>query len=141
MLVVPQVGALELLVQLMTALYTVGNVVKLHLYQSNTIPGPNDTISTYTEADFDGYAAQSLVQLGSAFTNSDGAAEQDFQLLQFLDTGSTTPNTVYGYYVGLKIGAGAEQLIWSERFSSPATMDANGKVIDVAPVFTGVSEF
>jgi hypothetical protein len=98
-------------------------------------------LSTYTEATFDGYAAVALTRVGTPFINVAGQGEQDFQLGNFTATDGVVPNTIYGYYVTNKIGAGAATLVWSERFSAPVTINAGGQQINVAPQLTAVSAF
>jgi len=140
-LVVPQVGALALLEELIAAMYTGAGVVTVHLYQNNVIPGPGDTLATYTEATFDGYAAVNVTTLGLPFTNVNGQAEQDWNGSNFAMTGSTTPNTIYGYYVTLTPGGGSPALLWAERFSAPISMSGPTNTINVYPQLTAISEF
>lgn len=141
MLTFPAVAMVALLTALIAEWYVAGTTVHIRLYQNNIVPGPGDTFATFTEASFNGYAAGSLVKVGTVFTNAAGQAEQDFQLTNFTATNGAVPNTIYGYYVGIKVGAGAESLLWAERFAAPVVINAAGQQINVSPQLTGVSAF
>lgn len=141
MLVVPQIASSFLLDALVASFVAAGASLRVRLFKSNTIPGPNTVLADLTEANFDAYAAATPTVAGGVFINSDGQAEQDWGMVQFLDGGAVTPNTVYGYYVTYHPAVGAESLLWAERFDSPVDMDAAGKVINVALQLAAISEF
>lgn len=76
------------------------NGAKIHFGKSNiAIDGttPYATLSAQ-EADYDGYAAQSVVW-GTPGTASDNTVEVLSAALIFAPTGATTPNTIYNMWV------------------------------------------
>lgn len=59
---------------------------------------PSTTFGSITEANYDGYARQSVGSSTVTFIGSDGNEYVEFNTLRFQPTGSTTPNTIYGLF-------------------------------------------
>jgi hypothetical protein len=124
---------------MLTALTATGgpiNAVKYGLYQNNLQPGQGTQFTDFTACDFDGYAVSAAVVWGAVYTNAEGFAEADGQTLQFTCTGSTTQNTVYGYYAY----TGTNTLVYAEKFDQPIPVGAIGDAVVVVPQFTLVSQ-
>jgi hypothetical protein len=90
-----------------------------------------DTLATYTEATFPGYASVSLTPatLGAA---SGGTITYGSQIT-FTCTGTSTDN-VYGYYVNQTTST---TLVWSERdAAAPFAVRNNGDAIKITPTIS-----
>lgn len=76
------------------------NAAKLHLGQSDLAIDGNTPYATLSgqEADYDGYAAQSLVW-GTPVTAADGTVEVVATVLTFAPTGDTVSNSIYNAWV------------------------------------------
>lgn len=101
------------------------NLCKLRLYQNNHTPDPNDTVASYTEANFTGYAAINVNSWGNAYLNGDGIAQIDEINRTFNQTGVGATCLVFGYY----ITDNNNNLVWAEsNDNGPFNMNANGLV-------------
>jgi hypothetical protein len=130
-LVVPNEGAQELLRRGLNYSAT-GNVV-LRLFKSNTTPAETDTVATYTEADFTGYASVTLTGASWTVTNADPASAS-YAKQTFTSSAGSQNQNVYGYYA---TNAAGTVLLWAERFSDgPYNIANNGDKIEVTPVVT-----
>jgi hypothetical protein len=106
------------------------NGYKIHLFKNNLTPTDASVIGDFTEADFTGYASQNLTTFATAFLNGANQGETDAGLYTFTQSGSTTTNNIYGYYVTTAGGA----LVYSERNpNAPVAMTGSGLqyVVDV----------
>jgi hypothetical protein len=89
----------------------------IKLFQNNIVPTPNNVLADFTEATYDGYAAQVFTVIFGPTRYPDGS----FQLFNFANfhmTGSTTPNQIYGIYVLDFAG----NLLLAARFTSVVSM-------------------
>jgi len=94
------------------------NGALLELYQNDITPTPTTPIGDFTVADYDGYAAEALSWLAVS-VNDAGQVEVQGIIGEFRPTGSTTPNTIYGWFLTESGGA----LIDSGRFEgAPISM-------------------
>lgn len=108
----------------------------LHLYKSNTTPATSSTHTTFTEADFTGYASVTLsagswnasTLVSTKQTATYGSAQT------FTNTGSS--QTIYGYYI---TNTANDKLIGAELFSSSITL-ATGGSVNVTPTITYLSQ-
>lgn len=90
------------------------------------------TESSFTEADFTGYASKALT--GGSWTTTQGDPTVGTYTLQtFTSTANQPTQIVYGYYV-TRTSDG--KLVWFERFSGPVPISLNGEVIQVTPRLT-----
>lgn len=104
----------------------------LHLFQNDIVPSFATALGDFTEADFDGYAAGAAITWNPAVTGPDYNAEVTGPAANFLATGATTPNVIYGYYV---VDTGGTGLLWSERFAEPINIASAGDGFSVVPRF------
>jgi hypothetical protein len=73
---------------------------KIHLFTNNVIVSPTDLVSTYTEADFSGYAAAVIGAWTPEQTETDGSLTVVGETITtFSQTASTISNTVYGWWL------------------------------------------
>jgi hypothetical protein len=105
----------------------------LCLFKSNTTPGETDTVSTYTEADFTGYANVTLT--GSSWTVTGGAPSSATYAQQtFTSSAGSQSQNVYGYFLKR---ATSGDLVYAERFSDgPYNIVNSGDAIKVTPALT-----
>jgi hypothetical protein len=93
-----------------------GYTVKL--FQNNMNPNPQSVLADFTEATFDGYTAITL----TALVGPDRDVTGGFRLynqLGWQQSGSVTPNVIYGFYVVDHTAA----LIAAYRFAAPVAMN------------------
>jgi len=130
-LVVPAVGENKLMeLALKSENFT------LRLYVNDITPSSSDTKSTYTEMSTNGYAAKTLTAASWTVAQETGEAEGAYALQRFDFTSSGGSNTVYGYFV---VANDTTTLLWSERFTDPIVIAANGDFIAITPKITGAS--
>jgi hypothetical protein len=126
---VPHTGeniALEALVN-----KTAPQTLLLHLFISNTTPADTDTLATYTEATFPGYASVSLTP--ATWGAASGGTITYGSQITFTCTGTSTDN-VYGYYVNQTTST---TLVWSERdAAAPFAVRNNGDAIKITPTIS-----
>jgi len=115
-----------------------GNNAILKLFKNNITPAAGDTLATYTECDFSGYAASNCTGWSAAATVSGRASSTAAQKTFTHNTGLTA-NDIYGYYV---VDPDTTTLLWAERdANAPIHVANNGDAYLVTPVFTQASEF
>ena len=111
--------------------YSLQNMT-LRLFKSNTTPAEADTAATYTEADFTGYAAVSLVTgdwtLTPGAPSSAACAQKTFT-----SSADQALQTIYGYYLTEN---GSNTLVAAERFAASVGIISNGDNIKVTPTIT-----
>lgn len=130
MIVVPDIAGLELLKKVLND----ENVI-LKLYKNNYTPDEDSLLSSFTDANFDGYVQKTLVTASWAIPTSESPvapcvdneavstyAEQSW-------TCGTAGNTVYGYYV---VGVTSTKLLWVDSFSVPRAL-GDGDILRIIP--------
>lgn len=136
-LVVPDEGELRLLdVMLKVALDTNEDQI-LKLFKNDYTPDADSSSDSFTEADFTGYAARTMVRSSwnSAVTTSN-KAEASYGTTPQSWTCGATGNTIYGYWVE---GSTSNKVLWAERFATSRTLSEND-VLNITPKFTLSSE-
>lgn len=136
MIIVPRVSELDLLTKLLaSAGYITGG--KIHLYKTSISLSGTTVLADFTEADYDGYAAATVTTWNSPVINVDGKAEATAPGTFFSPTGSTTPNTIYGYYFTDSTGG---ILLFAESFDTPQNMSGPTSGFTLVPDLTLSSE-
>src|SRR5262249_55420012 len=133
---VPDGGALKILDKLLAAY---GNTLVMGLTKTDITPASGDTASTYTahEADFSGYARQTITTWGASTTVS-GRATATATALTWTNSTGATGNNVYTYFVL----DGSGNLLWAERdATAPIDMGSAGRSYTITPTLTDKSEF
>ena len=104
---------------------------------SPSAPNSSTARTSFTEANFTGYAARTLTRaLWNAASTISGSAESSYGTSASSWTCGTTGNTIYGYWVE---GATSTKVLWAERFSTSRVL-ANGDVLNITPKFTLTSQ-
>jgi len=106
------------------------------LYRNDYIPVAASVLADFTEANFPGYAPQSISTPNPAFLNGGMAAEVDADLVTFTQTAGPA-QVVYGYFVY----DAALVVVAAQRFPAPVNMTGAGASLDVGVKFTGISQF
>jgi len=103
----------------------------IHLFKNNFVPVEAQVLADFVEADFDGYAAQTLAAWGTVALNVDGDAQMVHTPIVWTHDGGATGCDVYGYYV---VDAAGLVLLWAERNAAgPVLMDTLNQVYSVVP--------
>lgn len=105
----------------------------LHLFKNNYTPVPGESLGSYTEADFTGYAAATIDKTawGSSSVSAHIASITNSVLSTFTaGSGMVGTQDIYGYYVL----DGSSALAWGERFTTMRTLQAND-VLKVQAIF------
>jgi hypothetical protein len=101
------------------------------LYKNNFDWTRAAVLGSLTLCDFDGYAAASPVAFNPAYLDPvDGKNKLSASSLFFYCTGSTTPNTVYGYAVLNTAGSAVE---FGAAFDAPIEITAAGQAVEASP--------
>lgn len=133
-LVVPDEGELELLKKMLKVALSTDETYILKLYRTDVTPAAATSKTSFTEANFTGYAARTLLRAtwSAGVTNGSSAAESSYGSTPQSWTCGTTGNTIYGYWVE---GATSTKVLWAERFSTSRVL-ASGDVLNITPKFT-----
>lgn len=128
-LVVPDVGENAILQMIVNK--TAAENLSLRLYSNNITPSETDTLATYTQSTFSGYAAITLT--GANWNNAASGSIAYNAQQTFTATGTPSEN-VYGYTVS-QVTSGI--LLWSERAASaPFAIAAAGDAVKLTPTIT-----
>jgi hypothetical protein len=105
----------------------------LCLFKSNTTPAEGDTVGTYTEANFTGYASITLT--GASWTVTPGApSSASYAEQTFTSSAGSQNQDIYGYFLK-RVSTG--DLVYAERFASGLINIANnGDAIKITPTIT-----
>jgi hypothetical protein len=111
--------------------------VRIGLFKNNITPTHSDTLSTYTAADFSGYAVVTPAY-AAASVSAHVATMVDAAARNFTHNAGATGNTVYGYYAYDSVGG---QSLFAEAFASPQAMVNNGDQIQLTSKFSLTSQY
>lgn len=100
----------------------------VHLFQNDFMPTPATVEADLTEADFSGYAAETVAALLAAYLDPGGGASAQLPTVQFDHSGGATDNVIYGFYVKSSVANG-EELWVIGRFEEPIPMSQLGHAI------------
>jgi len=92
-----------------------GTTAKIHLAAASFIATPTLDPSTLTEATFDGYTAKAITAVSTPGPITPGNIVAIIPAVSFTPTGTTTPNTIYGYWVV----DGSGNYVGAEVFPAP----------------------
>lgn len=121
--------------QILAALKAVGGLLEgaiVRLIKEPIAVGPTTTIAELdaAEADYTGYVEQAAGAWGTVGTNVLNQAEMTATELEFVPSGTTILNTIYGYYV---VDSGGTELRFFEMFDTPFAMDGTAAVLRIVP--------
>ena len=112
---------------------TSGKDLTLKLFQNDYTPVDGSDTSNFTEADFAGYSAKTLVASSwGAATTVSGSAVMTYGTQTWTPTAS---QTIYGYYVV----DSSDDVQWAEKFDSEKAL-SNGDTFNVVPKFSLTSD-
>lgn len=100
------------------------NTLTLRLFKNNHTPSISDTNSSYTEADFSGYASQAWNAWGSPSLDANNNDQFAHAAKTSTHNGGATNNQIYGYYA--TDGAGDVVLAESNGVSGGVAMAGSG---------------
>lgn len=130
--VVPSEELVRRLDTYLAARVAAGDVVRL--FRNNVTPAIGDTVASYTEANFSGYAAQALPSFSAAAFSTSKARATATSTLIFTNSTGVTGNTIYGYYVTNSAGT---QLRWAHRpDNAPYDLSAAANAVNVLLKYT-----
>lgn len=130
-LIFPDDGLVEQLKRILNG------TVKYHLFTNNVTPTLADTVATYTEASWTGYAAVS--KTFTDYTINGVSGHNGFAIaspIAFSNTSGSSQNA-YGYYV---TDSGGTILLAAARFDSAPVSIPNGGSTSVVPVWGDYSQ-
>jgi hypothetical protein len=105
---------------------------KVHLYKTAVIPTVESVLGDFTEADYTGYAAQTVASWGNPFQDIDGKVKMVGPTQQYQPTATTVTNTIYGYYV---TNAGSTVLIYAKQLDQPIALVTTITALLLTPEF------
>lgn len=103
---------------------------KVGLFQEPITPTPDTVLADLTPCDFDGYALSSALTWGTPFYGAEETAQVPAGLKQFIATGSTTPNNVWGWYV---VDGAGTTLLLVEPFEDAIPVLTTGEGVALVP--------
>lgn len=112
-----------------TLVGAVSGDIKVGLFTAPATPGVADGMSDLTEATFSGYGRVHPTWSGLAI-DANGNAKLVGTACTFTHNAGGTHNTVLGYFVTNESNG---TLYFSELFSAPITLNANGQFVTVTP--------
>jgi len=134
-LVLPDVGADQILKAFFNNSWPASKNLKLRLYATNVTPLQTSVLGSFTEAAGGGYAAITLTNGSWTVNVGNDPSDAVYAEQTFTFTGALTTNpTVYGYYLEDNDGS-AGVLVYAELFGTPFTPANNGDNIKVTPKF------
>lgn len=92
-------------------------------------PTPTSDPATFVEATFDGYAAKTISAWEAAYLNGNAAVSNGTTVESWVPTGTTTPNTVAGYWL---VGGNGSYL-GGEAFASPIAVTGPTTPVNIVP--------
>jgi hypothetical protein len=107
---------------------------KARLFKTPMGSDPNLAASDFAavEADFDGYAASATLTWGAVGVNALNQADVTAQEVEWVPTGSLTPNVIYGYFV--TDATGVALLFWASLVA-PFAVQSPSTVVRIVPTF------
>jgi hypothetical protein len=127
--VIPSSQRLAVLTELIAATHVFAAPTVM-LYQNAVILSPSTVIANLTVADFDGYANVVGMTWESPYIDTDGSALVFGANQTILCTGSTMPNTIYGYAL---VNVGVTALLAAYAFAAPIGISASGQAVSFLP--------
>jgi hypothetical protein len=88
-------------------------------------------VNQLTEANYNGYARQALGNPSTTFVGSDGNVYNEFNTLQFVPTGSSTPNTIYGVF--FTPGNDSTKVWQTDALAAPFGMSSSLNRLTITP--------
>jgi len=110
---------IERLIALIEAEYAgEGDPASLHLYKNDVEPDANQTVDTFVEADFTGYASVELTMTPPSM-NDQGMIVTKSNICNFSTAAGVDSQTVYGVFIKSQDGL---RVVAAQRFDTPQQM-------------------
>jgi hypothetical protein len=107
----------------------------VHLGQAPFAPTPTSTPSSFTEADYTGYAALTVDGFVGPYVGSLGYPEQiPVSVISFTPTGTTVANSIGGYWIVDSLG----NYVGGEAFSTPIELSGPTTTLSFTPIIQQV---
>jgi hypothetical protein len=106
----------------------------IHLAQQPFTPTSTSDPTTFTEATFDGYADKTIAAWETQYLNGNTAVTNGTTVLSWVPTGTTTSNTIAGYWL---IGGNGDYL-GGEAFAAPITVTGPTTPVNLVPRYAVV---
>lgn len=114
------------------------NGAAIRLFKNDLTPINTTVLADFIQADFTGYAAQTLAGWAVAILDANNKGSSTATVNTWTCSGLAVPNTVYGVYIVSAAGA----LLYAERNPSGGILvNSIGQTYAYTPVFTFHSEF
>jgi hypothetical protein len=122
-----QEGELQLLNKMLKLALSTDETYILKLYRTDVTPNSSTSRTSFTEANFTGYAARTLTRANwsAGVINASNASEMSYGTTPQSWTCGTTGNTIYGYWVE---GTTSTKVLWAERFSTSRVLASGDKI-------------
>jgi hypothetical protein len=113
------------------------NNCTMHLFSNNYIPSGKDTIASFTEAAFSGYANATIATWGTPFYDGAGNAKTVATSVEFTQNGGNITDVAYGYW----LQSGNSTILGAQRFTDApiAFNGAGNSVVVLAEVTLALS--
>ncbi len=104
---------------------------KMHLAKAAFTPSIGLQLSDITEADYDGYAAQNITAWGVPHLDASGQIfVSPSTAMDWTPTGSTIPNTIFGWVLVASGGT----VIESGLLTAPVTLNGTSTTLQLVPI-------
>lgn len=114
----------------------------VRLFSNNITPSPTSVSGDFVEVDGGGYSLQGLTAATWGITGTNPTTASYGATISFTFTGAPTTNSgyVYGYYVTVRSGANAGEMVWGDRFTNaPIIIANNGDEIRITTMTLGLN--
>jgi hypothetical protein len=109
-------------------------VITVRLIAAPVVLTPSMVVGDFTEADFSGYAAETVTVVGPAWDDNEGNAVLSLTAAHFQGTTGAVVNTIYGYWITAQLKpTGAVMLLEAQLFDTPIPIAGSGDAIDFVP--------
>lgn len=134
MIVIPDVGAVELLGKTLKDALVTDESYSLRLFRNDYTPGASTVLGNFLESSFDGYFRRDLERaLWATPDIVDGKARSVYTVNPIVWTCGLVGQTVYGYYV---VAPSTARVVWCQRFETPRLL-VTGNTLELSVSFTG----
>jgi hypothetical protein len=104
----------------------------IKLAQAPFAPAPTSDPTTFTEATFDGYASKTISAWEAPYLSAGAAKTNGTAVESWIPTGTTTPNTIAGYW----LVAGNGDYLGGEVFATPINVVGPTTPVNLVPAYT-----
>lgn len=137
--IIPDQGATQFMQTILDAIRAGGNSAMVRLFQNNITPTSSTVRGDFVEATAGGFGGQATPTAVDAGVVPGGADNWIFSPITWTATGSSLPQTMYGYWVEWVSPLDSTlRLGWCQRFDTPQVITASGQPISFVLSLAGV---